>query len=75
MVARLKIFDGLDYLKQDLSMPAPLPDDGEWTLLTICAVALPWSGAARFELEMESGGVGGVEVGRVMIAQVGTPWK
>ena len=44
-----------------------LPADGQWTLLTICALSLPWSGVARFELELSCGG-GGVEVSQTAIA-------
>jgi hypothetical protein len=77
VVGQLKIFDGENWLlSTDAAAPLPLPEDGEWVLLTMCALALPWTGVATFELEVSSsgGGQGVVEVGKAVIAKVGTPW-
>lgn len=41
-VARLRIYDGLGWVQlPETAAPAPLSADGEWTLLTICALVRP----------------------------------
>lgn len=77
VAAQLKIFDGESWLLSSDPTPPLLQADGHWTLITMCAVALPWSGGASFELELTGNATAGgwsVEVGKVTIAQVGTAW-
>ena len=77
VAAQLKIFDGESWLLSSDPTPPLLQADGHWTLITMCAVALPWSGEASFELELTgnaSAAGWSVEVGKVTIAQVGTAW-
>eukprot|EP01048_Picozoa_sp_COSAG05_P025009 COSAG05_NODE_6157_length_1011_cov_3.641441_2_plen_155_part_00 len=75
VASQLKLYDGQAWLyPADSAIPKMLRPDNEWQLLTLCAVSLPWQGQARFVLEISSIGAV-VELGRVVVAQVGTPWE